>query len=187
LIQMTLEHYARYSDSLRVGGYALRDADRFSLEMMLGVQHLADLSSMHAEPKRPTPSEVWEARRKEIGEWSPLFSLKFPKPSVWGDRVIRVAEDMAIRGLEPHVRSGSWMLLEEIPAIPDTRSDASKHGWSRPLYALRHGLETIFGHLERDGSNLALLTGSDAPHARVMFPPSELPNLRRVCGVLVPV
>jgi hypothetical protein len=187
LIQMTVEHYARYSDSLRLDGYALRDVDRFSLEMMLRAQHFADLSPMRAEPKRPTPSEVWEARRKEIGEWSPLFSLKFPKPSVWGDRVIRIAEEVGIKGLEPRVRSGSWMLLEEISAIPDTRSDASKHGWSRPLYALRQGLETIFGHLERDGSSFALLTGSDAPCARVVFHQSELPNLHRVCGVLVPV
>ena len=169
LIQMTVEHYARYSDALRAGGYALRDADRFSLGMMLRVQHLAALSSMRVEPKPPHSSEVWEARRKEIGEWSPLFSLKFPKPSVWGDRLIRVAEDMAIKGLEPRVRTGSWMLLEEIPAIPDTRSDASKHGWSRPLYALRQGLETIFGHLEREGSSFALLTGSDALHGRVVF------------------
>jgi hypothetical protein len=101
--------------------------------------------------------------------------------------VIRIAEEVEIKGLEPRIRPGSWMLLEELPAVPDTRSDTSKYGWSRPLYALGQGLETVFGHLERDGSSFALLTASDVPPSRVMFHQSELSNLRRVCGVLVPV
>ncbi len=79
------------------------------------------------------------------------------------------------------------MLLDELPAVPDTRSDASKQGWSRPLYALSHGPEMAFGHLERDGSSFALLNQSDSNVAKVTFPQSELPNLRRVCGVIVPV
>jgi hypothetical protein len=187
LIQMTVEHYARYSDSLQAGGYALRDTGRFSLETMLRTKRFADLSAMRSEPTLPTPSDVWEARRKEIVEWSALLSLKFPRPSVWGRRVIRVGEEARINGLEPRIRAGAWMLLEELPAIPDTRSDASKHGWSRPLYALSQGLETVFGHLERDGSSFVLLTHRDSPCARVMFQQSELPNLRRVCGVLGPV
>ena len=187
LIQMTVEHYARYSDALQTGGYALRDAGRFSLETLLSTKRFAELSAMRSAPTHPTPSEVWGARQKELVEWSALFSLKFPKPSVWGDRVIRVAEEVVIKGLDPPIRPGSWMLLEGIPAIPDTRSDASKHGWSRPLYALSQGLEMIFGHLERDGSSFALLTGNNTPHARTMCHQSELPNLHRVCGVLVPV
>jgi hypothetical protein len=44
-----------------------------------------------------------------------------------------------------------------------------------------------FGHLERDGSSFALLNQSDSNVAKVTFPQSELPNLRRVCGVIVPV
>jgi hypothetical protein len=77
--------------------------------------------------------------------------------------------------------------LEELASIPDTRSDASKHGWSRPLYALGRGLETFFGHLERDGSSFALLNHSDLESTKVGFHQSELPNLRRVCGLIVPV
>jgi hypothetical protein len=187
LIQMTVELYARYSDSLQTGGYALRDAGRFSLEAMLRTKRFADLMTMAAEPKRPIPSEVWEARRTEIAEWSALFSLKFPRPSVWGDRVIRVAEEVGIKELEPRIRPGSWMLLEELPTIPDTRSDTSRYGWARPLYAFGQGLKTIYGHLERDGSNFALLTKRDAHTERVTFQQSELPNLRRVGGVLVPI
>jgi len=187
LVQMTVEHYARYSDSLQTGGYPLRDAGGFSLETMLRAKRFEELFATREEAKRPTPSEVWEARRKEFVEWSALFSLKFPKPSVWSDRVIRVGDEAGVNGLEPHIRPGTWMLLEELPAIPDTRSDTSKHGWSRPFYALTRGLETVFGHLERDGSNFALLTHRDSTREKVIFHQSELSRLRRICGVLVPV
>jgi hypothetical protein len=187
LMQMSIEHYARYSDSLQTGGYALRDASRYSLETMLRAKRFADLVAKRPEPERPTPLDVWEARRKEMVEWPALLSLKFPKPSAWSHRVIRVGEEASINSVEPPIRPGSWMLLEELPSIPDTRSDASKHGWSRPLYALGRGLETFFGHLERDGSSFALLNHSDSKPTKVVLHQNELPNLRRVCGVIVPV
>jgi len=186
LIQMTIEHYARYSDSLRTGGYALRDKGRYSLEALLGTKRLADLSTMRIDPEVPTPSAVWEAVRKEIIEWPALFSLKFPKPSVWRHRVIRVGEDAGINGVDPRIRAGSWMLLEDVQEIPDARSDASKHGWSRPLYALNRGMETMLGHLECEGSDFALLSKRDARSVRVMFGQDELQNLRLVCGALIP-
>ncbi len=187
LIQMTIEHYARYSDALQTGGYTLRDVGRYSLEAMLRTKHFAELPTMGSEPTRPTPSEVWEARRKEFVEWPALFSLKFPRPSVWRNRVIRIGEESGINGREPQIRPGSWMLLEELPSIPETRTDASKRGWSRPLYALNQGSETVFGHLERDGSNFALLTNRDSPPTSVMFQQNELSKLRRVCGALIPI
>jgi hypothetical protein len=79
------------------------------------------------------------------------------------------------------------MLLEELPDLPNASRDASKHGWCRPLYALSQGSEIAFGHLERDGSSFALLHHSDSELKKVVLPQSELPNLRRVCGVIVPV
>jgi hypothetical protein len=187
LMQMSIEHFARYTDSLRTGGYTLRDTGRYSLEAMLRAKRFADLIGKRPEPAHPTPIDVWEARRKEMVEWPALLSLKFPKPSAWSHRVIRVGEEAWINSVEPPIRPGSWMLLDEISSIPDTRSDASKHGWSRPLYALGRGFEMFFGHLERDGSSFALLTQSDLTPTKVVFHRSELPNLRRVCGVIVPV
>lgn len=187
LMQMSIEHFARYSDSLQTGGYALRDTGRYSLETMLRTKRIADLVATRSVPVSPTPAEVWEARRKEMVEWPALLSLKFPKPSAWSHRVMRVGEGALIKSVEPSIGPGSWMLLDELPAVPDTRSDAIRQGWSRPLYALSHGLEMTFGHLERDGSSFALLNQSDSNAAKVTFPQSELPNLRRVCGVIVPV
>jgi hypothetical protein len=187
LMQMSIEHYARYSDSLQTGGYALRDTGRYSLETMLRAKRFTDLIAKRPEPARPTPLDVWEARRKEMVEWPALLSLKFPKPSAWSHRVIRVGEEASINSVEPPIRPGSWMLLDELPSIPNTRSDASKQGWSRPLYALGRGLETFFGHLERDGSSFALLNDSDSKPTKVVFHQNELSNLRRICGVIVPV
>lgn len=187
LMQMSIELYARYSDSLRTGGYALRDTGRYSLETMLRAKRFADLLANRAEPERPIPFDVWEARRKEMVEWPALLSLKFPKPSAWSHRVMRVGSEASINSVEPPIRPGSWILLEELHAIPDTRNDASEHGWSRPLYVLRSGLETFFGHLERDGSSFALLNQSGLTPTKVVIHQSELPNLRRICGAIVPV
>jgi hypothetical protein len=187
LMQMSIEHFARYTDSLRTGGYTLRDTGRYSLEAMLRAKRFADLIGKRPEPAHPTPIDVWEARRKEMVEWPALLSLKFPKPSAWSHRVIRVGAEALINSVEPPIRPGSWMLLEELGSIPDTRNDANKHGWSRPLYALGRGLETFFGHLERDGSSFALLNHRNLEPTKVVFHLSELPNLRRVCGVIVPV
>jgi hypothetical protein len=187
LMQMSIEHFARYTDSLRTGGYALRDTGRYSLETMLRAKRFEDLIAKRPEPAQPTPLDVWEARRKEMVEWPALLSLRFPKPSAWSHRVVRVGEDAWINSVEPPIRPGSWMLLDELPSIPDTRSDASKHGWSRPLYALGRGFETFFGYLERDGSSFALLNQSNIAPTKVIFHQSELPSLRRVCGVIVPV
>ena len=39
----------------------------------------------------------------------------------------------------------------------------------RPLYALSQGLETAFGHLERDGSSFALLNHSDSELKKVVI------------------
>jgi len=187
LIQMSIEHNSRYSDALRVGGYRLRDSGRYSLETLLRATHYEDLPWVRSEPAHPIPPEVWEARRKEIVEWPALFSLKFPRPSSWSHRVIRIGEGDDIRGVNPPIRSGSWVLTEELSTVPDTRSDASKHGWSRPLYVFSKGLNMVFGHLERDGSNFALLNDPGSQSTKFVFSQSELPNLRRICGVIAPV
>jgi len=187
LIQMSVEHFARYSDALRTGGYRFRDAHRFSLESMLRAERLSDLPTLRLGAEVPTPSDVWDARRKELVEYAALFALKFPQPSLLGERVMRVGDAAGLSGMEPPLRPGSWMLMEEVQVMPDTRSDARKRGWSRPLYVMRRGLENLFGYLERDGGGFTLFSGNEAEGTNVTFGPSELSRLRRVSGVVVPV
>jgi hypothetical protein len=184
LIQMSLEHYARYSDALRTGGHVLRDARRFSLETMLHANRYEDLLSSRAQATLPTPQKVWQARLDEFVEWPALLSLKFPQLSFWGDRLLRLAQEADLPDCEPRIRAGTWMLLEELRAMPDIRSDAVKNGWERPLYVLRRGLDSFLGRFEHHDNGFALTTHSAA---KVTFGSDDLPNVRRVCGAVIPV
>ena len=187
LIHLALAHFARYTDALRSGGYPIRDTGRFSLEALLNARHLHDLVANRKTVVAPTPSDVWEVRRQEIVEWPALLSLKFPQLPLWGDRIIRLANGASLSGLDPSIGSGSWLLLEKLPSVPDTASDRSKHGWSRPIYVLRRGMQFLCGYLERDGNRYALLSSKSDGTAKVTFDRDELHALCRVCGVAVPV
>jgi hypothetical protein len=135
----------------------------------------------------PMPREVWETRRSEFGEWPPLLAVKFPQLRLWDDRVVRLAQGSPIRGLHPQIAPGSWLLLEKLPAIPDTRSDGSRKGWPRPIYVLRRGVNLLCGYLERDGNRFVLLSNKQEESAKVTFDSDDLRDVSRVSGVAVPV
>jgi len=185
LVHLTIAHVARYTDSLRTGGSWSSDKGRFSLESLLNVSRLEDALILNRIPDPPIPGDVWDARRREFVEWPLLLSMKFPQLRQWDDRILRLGEGSAVGGLDPAIGPGSWMLLEQIPKILDTRSDRGKTGWSRPLYVLRRGLQTFCGSLEREGNQYALLSSSCNGGVKVAFRGDELPSLRRVAGVAV--
>jgi hypothetical protein len=187
LLQLTLAHFARYTDSLQAGGYRIRDSGRFSLETLLATKHHSELMIPRRSANAPMPKEVWEARQGEFVEWPPLLAVKFPQLRLWEDRVVRLAQGSPIKGLQPPITPGSWMLLEKLPAIPDTRSDAGKKGWSRPIYVFRRGVEILCGYLERDGNHFALLSNNREGGVKVTFHPDELRNVSRVSGVAIPI
>jgi hypothetical protein len=186
LIQMTVEHFARYSDVLRTGGYAFHDAKRYSLETMLQANRWSDLLIPGRSAARPEPQQVWEARRRELVEYASLFAIAFPQPANLADRVVRVGNEVSFQTIEPNLSPGSWILLEERAPSFDPDRDKGKRGWSRPLYALRRGLELFVGHLDRDGDTYALITGN-MQKVRNPLVAEELGELRRVCGAAVPV
>jgi hypothetical protein len=187
LIHLTIAHVARYTDSLRTGGSWFSDKGRFSLESLLNASRLEDALLLNRIPDLPTPSDVWDARCREFVEWPPLLSMKFPQLREWDDRILRLGEGSAIDGLDPAIGPGSWMLLEKIPKILDTRSDRRKTGWSRPLYMLRRGLQTFCGYLEGEGNQYALLSSNHGGVVKIAFRGDELPSLSRIAGVAVPV
>lgn len=188
LMHLTIAHFARYSDSLRISGATVTDKGRFSLEAARNANYLADLYDLqHRQVSAPGPPEVWDARRLEFVEWPSLLSLKFPQLRRWDDRVIRVAEGISMQGLEPPIAPGSWLLLERLATAPDTHSDATKRGWSRPFYVFRRGLKMFYGYLQRDGNCYTLLTHPSEANSRVTFRHDELHALSRVCGIAVPV
>jgi hypothetical protein len=187
LLHLTLTNFARYTDSLQTGGYMIRDASRFSLETLLMAKRYDELLTLRQTASAPTPREIWETRRSEFVEWPSLLAVKFPQLRLWDDRVVRLAHGLPISGLHPQIAPGSWMLLEKLPVVPDTRSEGSKRGWSRPLYVFRRGVEVFCGYLEREGNRFSLLTNTQDGSAKVTFHPEELNHVGRVCGVAVPV
>jgi hypothetical protein len=185
LIHLTLAHVARYTDTLRAGGSWVSDRGRFSLETLLKARSLEEVRILDRKAHLPTPSNVWEARRKEFVEWPPLLSIQFPQLRLWDERVIRLTQGYAMNDLVPSIGPGTWMLLEKAPVIPDARSERRKSGWSRPIYAFRRGVEILLGHLEREGNQYALL--SNALGGVTTLRADELPQLTRVAGIAVPV
>jgi hypothetical protein len=177
---------SRYTDALRTGGSWRSDRGRFSLETLLCAGSLEEAWAVQKNVYLPTPSEVWEARRKEFGGWPPLLSVRFPNLRQWEDKIVRLAQGIQIAGLDPILGPGSLLLLKEISSIPDARIDSAKSGWSRPIYVLRRGLEIICGHLERDGNQYALLSGVNSG-VKGSFHAKDLGQLRRVTGAAVPV
>lgn len=186
LIQLTMANVARYSDALRAGHSFPSDRKRFSLETLLNARRLKDLPISLRRAHPPIPSEGWTTMRKEFVEWPALLSMKFPQLRSLDDRVVRLSQGSAMKGLDPSISPGSLMLLEKVPGTPDTRSDAKKTGWGRSIYALRRGAEIFLGHLEREDNQYALLsnTGNGLP---ITFGQDELDQLSRVSGVAVPV
>jgi hypothetical protein len=148
----------------------IRDASRFSLETLLTTKHYGELSGTRLSASVPLPREVWEARRSEFVEWPPMLAVKFPQLRLWDDRIVRLAQGSPIGGLHPQISPGSWMLLEKLPVIPDTRSEGNKKGWSQPIYVLCRGVEIFCGYLEREGNHFALLTSNQEERVKVEIP-----------------
>ena len=187
LIQLTLTNVTRYTDSIRTRRFAPSDRGRFSLDALLDARHLSDVSEPPRKAHLPVPSDQWIALRKEYVEWPTLLSLKFPQLRHWPNRVVRFPQGSAIPGVDPPISSGSLMLLDTVPGTPDTRSDARKTGWSRPIYALRRGVEIVCGHVEQDGDQYALLSNAPGSALPVRFGRDELQQLSKVSGIAVPV
>jgi hypothetical protein len=187
LIYFTVTNFARYTDALRSGGSVVTDKGRFSLETLLNARQWIDVLAATPEVHLPQPGKGWEMYQRELVEWVPLLSLKFPELHLWNEQALRLADGSAIHGLDPAIGPGSWMFLEKASAIPDIQNEQKKSGWSRPLYVFRRGLKTICGYLERDGAGYALLSSAYGYGSTVTFGKDELNGLWRVGCVLVAV
>lgn len=187
LLYMTLSSFARYTDSLHAGGRPINNNGRYSLETLLKARHWTDLLLASPEVKVPQPESVWESFRNEFVETMPLLLLKFRELSFSRDPVLRFAGSHAIQGLEPPLSPGSWLLLNEVTVEPDVRAEQRKGDWSRPIYVLRRGMETLYGYLERDNGGYALISTPYGRGIKSAFRKSELGQLYRVTGAAVPV
>ncbi len=187
LLHLTLKHFAPYTDVLRTGNSWQSDRGRFSLDTLLHAVSLEESAlSIRPNVHWPTPRDVWEARRSEFGAWPHLLSVKFPRLRQWQDKIVRLAHEPAITGLDPTLRPGTLLLLEDVTAFPDVRLEGTKSGWERPLYVLRRGMEIICGHLDWDGSVFSLRSRGESAH-QTTFDEVDIARLGRVIGAAVPL
>lgn len=187
LMQLSVEAMARFSDTMRLGGYRLQDASRNSLDALLAMKNASELRRPQREAALPQPFDVWERRVTEIGEYSALFAMKFPRPSAIADRVLRLGKSTILRDVDTRLGVGSWLVMEKVTTAPGFGEGRDRSGWDRPLYALRRGLDTILGVIERDGSRLRLVPTGQTNLASTVFSVQELDQLFRISGAVVPV
>ena len=187
LIQLTLINIARYTDSIRASRSLSSDRERFSLETLLKARRLQDVPASFRRAHPPVPTERWTAMRQEFVEWPTLLSMKFPQLRPFEERAVRLAQGIALKGLDPSISPGSLMLLENVSGTPDTERDSKRMGWGRSIYALRRGTGFFLGHLERSGNQYALTSSTSVSGLPIAFGQDELSQLSRVSGVAVPV
>jgi hypothetical protein len=187
LIQLTVRSAARYSDVLRMQRPMSSDRGRYSLDTLLNTQHLRDLTGTVRRSHPPIPRDRWMKLRDDFIEWPALLSLRFPQLSSADERIIRLAEGIAIQELDPPVVPGSMILVEKLLGFPDVQRDARGTGWCQPLYALRRGPDLLCGHLDRTGSHYFLLTGAARNGATVPLVQDDVRQLSVISGVAVPV
>ena len=186
LIQIALSNVTRYTDALRSQGVLASDRGRFSLEALLKAQTLDEVRQTHVRAEAAQPAATWEARRQEFPEWPPLLSLKFPRLQSCDDRVVRLSRALDMPGLEPPIAAGSLLLLEE--SAEQTRATGEqRNGWSRPLHAFRRGTDVFLGYLKRDDTRFALDCSASGGLPNCYLMREELPNVRLVSGIAVPV
>lgn len=187
LIQLTLLHFARYSDVFRGGGPPIQDQIRYSLATLLNTRKIEDVSAQHGEHSISIAHLASDNRAREFLDWSALLSFKFPELKLRSDSVVRLSKRCELEELEPGITGGSWMLLKPLTVSPDPEKDRARKGWSRPLYLLQRSFRIVTGYLERDSSGYALVWRAGNSLRNEVIAPSELPSLHRVTGVVVPI
>jgi hypothetical protein len=187
LMQLTLLNRARYTDALRALRVLRPERGRFSLAALLRVDHLEKLPPTIARAHPPHPDEIWTAFRKAYGEWPSLLSMENPNLRSWSDRVVRLPAGNWVRGLEPPVVGGSFLLLREIGRVHEPPINKGAASWFRPLYAVRKEDEILCGSLWRDGRRYVFRSNSHRGEETLTFHDYELDRIRKVTGIAVPV
>jgi hypothetical protein len=186
LIQLTVTHLTRYTDALRMQRPMLSDKGRYSLDTLLNIRRLSDLSEVFYKASPPIPRERWLALRKEFVEWPMLLSLRFPHLRSMDERIVRLPRGSALQGIDPPISPGSLILLTEVSAAHEMRDDTRKTGWSRRIYALRRGTDVLCGYLDRHENRYVLLSGDETGET-IFFDRDDLHQLRWISGIAMPI
>jgi len=188
LISLALIHSLRFSDVLRVLDLWTDESRHYSLDALLSATTFDDLPTVFPSAEVPDPASRWQAILGEWGEWPTLLSMAIPGLRQWGSRILRINQSDRFKGLDPLIAPRSMVVLDELKTSPPTLRKYVGHGWSRPIFALRHEGKTLCGYVETDGANLVLLPHPGASGTpRMIFRKHQVHLLGQVAAVASPL
>lgn len=187
LIALALAYGTRYSDVLRVLGYALPESKLYSLEALLRVMRLPDLASTGTPIDAPVPQPLWTALLRRWGEWPTLLSMEFPRLRQWQGNVLHLQQSRQFNGLDPLLPAGSFLLLEDVDGFPEGPHDRTKANWERPIYAVRSGEHIFCSYLEVEPRQIVLIPHPQSLCRRITIPRAEIDQVSLVVGAAVPL
>ena len=184
LLGMTLLNSLRFKDVLRVANLQPRDVRSYSLDTLLEAKTQDDLPALPGRAPAPTPIDRWQLVLHEWHEWPALLSMTFPNLRKLGYQILRIHQNSIFRGLDPLIRPGSLVLLDESEKQPNAQNHHELRDWERPVYALQHNTDILCGYLDHDGTHIALVPHPEAGSVpRMSFLKHQVQLLGTVIGV----
>jgi hypothetical protein len=188
LLGMTLLHSLRFRDVLMAAGLRPQDTQNYSLDPLLKANTHEELPVLPDRAPAPTPIDRWQLVLNEWREWPALLSMTFPNLRKLGYQILRIHQSSIFRGLDPLIRPGSLVLLDESAKQPNTQNHRELQDWERPMYALQHNTDILCGYLDNDGTHISLVPHPEAGSLpRVSFLKHQVQLLGRVIGVASPL
>ena len=187
LLALTLFHSARISDVLRLLGFEKDEPSQFSLITWLEANRLDELPGKGILATIPEPRNRWYKLLEEWGEWPALLSMAIPRMAQLQHRLLRIRSHATFGGLDPILRPGTIVFIEERRNWPDTQADRRVSGWDRPIYAIRHRQEVLCGYLDSDDRHIALIPHPRSLARRVSFLRHQVEMVGKVIAVASPL
>jgi transcriptional regulator with XRE-family HTH domain len=187
LLALAAVHSLRLTDVLRSLGFWSSDHHRFSLATLLSAKRSDEMPRFLAPAPSPQPEERWQNLMEPWGEWPILLSMALPMLASNQHRTMRVQRKSRFQGLNPFIRSGAIVLLDEQNTVPAQNGATDLNDWRNPIYAVRHRGDMLCGHVEMNKTHLALQPHRLTPVPRLVLPRNQVDVLGRVIAVASPV
>jgi hypothetical protein len=187
LLALTLFHSARISDVLRLLGFEKDEPSHSSLRTWLEARRFEELPGNGFLATIPEPRDRWFKLFDEWGEWPALLSMTIPRMAQLQHRILRIRSHATFDGLDPILRPGTIVFIEERRHWPDTQADRRLSGWNRSIYAIRYRQEVLCGYLDSDDRHIALIPHPRSLARRVSFLRHQVEMVGKVIALASPV
>lgn len=187
LLALIAVHSLRPTDAFRLLKLWSPMGHQLSLTTLIKARNANELAFSFEAAPAPNPAMQWQQLLERWGEWPNLLSMTFPHLAILRDNLLRLCPDRQFRGLDPLIRRGSVILLDQGDISPPRNGEAHQEAWNRPIYAVRCNGETHCGYLEASTTHFALqpLPASGVP--RLVSPIGQVQVMGRVSAVASPL